>query len=98
MRRVHKEGWFVNKGICKQNPLSFERGQPPLLPCKGSIHKGSLTEVEQIHVIVNLALTVPKLQRQPSPKSLKFTQKKYNYNNHHNNNNIAPPPNSNSLK
>jgi hypothetical protein len=39
------------------------------------IHKGSLTEVEQILVIVNLALTMPKLQRQPSPKSLKFPPK-----------------------
>jgi hypothetical protein len=74
-RRVHKVGWFVHKGICKQNPLSFERGEPPLLPCKG-IHKGSLTEVEQILVIVNLALTMPKLQRQPSPKSLKSPPKK----------------------
>jgi hypothetical protein len=65
---------LFTKEFAKQNPLSFERGEPPLLPCKGST-KGSLTEVEQILVIVNLALTVPKLQRQPSPKSLKSTQK-----------------------
>jgi hypothetical protein len=40
------------------------------------IHKGSVTEVEQILVIVNLALTMPKLQRQPSPKPLKSPLKK----------------------
>jgi hypothetical protein len=36
---------------------------------------------------------MPKLQRQPSPKTPQIPIKKYNYNNNHNNN-IAPPLNS----